>query len=420
LIFIQNKEENLDQRKLHKTVETIASQKFSSEKEMLVTVLNEIVSDKSIDITGGRIWKLEPDIFGYKILYQTGKIDKIAKDFVIKIEDYPSFEMLAAARTILGHESNEELRKKGIFKYSASGVGYKIKLKNKPFYEYVLALNSSHIDEELRLKLNIIATALTSQIKQRRLSASASHLKADIDKARELQKSILPEHEYKFHHFDIYGVTVPAEIVGGDFFDYLEIGDDKERLGVALGDAASKGVSAAAEAMYISGALRMASNFEIKITPLLKRMNQLVNKIFEDDKFSSLFYGELSTDRKGLFLYANAGHNPPIFYSSLKNKFETLNPTGPVLGPSPNSTYYIESINIKLNDVLVIYSDGLVEASNNKEIFYGEQRLTNLIRKVKDKSPKEIVYSILDDVVKFSKNGIYQDDKTLVVIKRTS
>ena len=78
----------MDQRKLHKTVETIASQKFTSEKEMLVTVLNEIVSDKTMDITGGRIWKLEPDKFGYKILYQTGKIDKIAQNFVIKIENY--------------------------------------------------------------------------------------------------------------------------------------------------------------------------------------------------------------------------------------------------------------------------------------------------------------------------------------------
>jgi len=410
----------LDQRKLHKTVETIASQKFASEKEMLVTVINEIVNDKSIDIIGGRLWKLDPEIAGYRILYQTGKNDKIRLNFIIEIENYPSFDKIAEARTILGHESNEELRSKGIFKYSASGVGYKIKIKNKPYYEYVLALNSSHIDEELRLKLNIIATALTSQIKQRRLSFSANHLKANIDKARELQKSILPEHEYRFHHFDIYGVTVPADIVGGDFFDYLEIGEDKERIGIALGDAASKGVAAAAEAMYISGALRMASNFEIKISPLMKRMNKLVNKIFEDDKFASLFYGELSTDRKGLFLYANAGHNPPIFYNSQKNKIEMLQPTGPVLGPAPEASYFLESINFHLNDILVIYSDGVVEASNDKEVFYEENRLVNLIKKVKDKNPKEIVYAILDDVIKFAKNGVYQDDKTLVVIKRTS
>jgi sigma-B regulation protein RsbU (phosphoserine phosphatase) len=164
----------------------------------------------------------------------------------------------------------------------------------------------------------------------------------------------------------------------------------------------------------------MASNFEIKISPLMKRMNQLVNKIFEDDKFSSMFYGELSSDRKGLFLYANAGHNPPIFYNSAKNKIELLNPTGPVLGPSPEAKYFIESINILVNDILVIYSDGVVEASNNKEAFYGEDRLIHLIKKFKDKMPREIVYGILDDVIKFAKKGIYQDDKTLVVIKRTS
>ena len=98
----------------------------------------------------------------------------------------------------------------------------------------------------------------------------------------------MPEHEYQFHNYELFGITQPAEIVGGDFFDYLEIGDDNDRLGIVVGDAASKGVSAAAEAMYISGALRMAASFEIKIAPLMKRMNQLVNQIFADDKFASL------------------------------------------------------------------------------------------------------------------------------------
>ena len=410
----------MDQKKLHKTVETIASQKFGSDEEMLTTVINEIVHDQSTGFTGGRIWKLHPEIEGYKVLYQTGRIDKIDKNFTIRALEYPVFEQLAQSRTILGHETIEALRKKGIFKYSASGVGHKTKLQGKPFYEYVLALNSKNIDEELRVNLSIIATSLTSQIKQRKISASADQLKANIDKARELQKSILPEHEYKFHHFDIYGITDPAEIVGGDFFDYLDIGENNDRIGVAIGDAASKGVAAAAEAMYVSGALRMATTFEIKISLILKRMNDLVNKIFEDDKFTSLFYGELSTYKNGLFLYANAGHNPPIFYRSAKNKFELLNPTGPVLGPAPQSKYYVENINIYLNDILVLYSDGVTEAANTKFAFYGEQKLITMIRKLKDKTPKEIALGILEDVIKFSKNGSYTDDKTIVVIKRTS
>lgn len=408
----------MNQKKLHKTVETIASQKFASDEEMLISVVNEIVNDPSIGFLGGRIWKLFPEIEGYKLLYQTGKMEKIDKNFVIRALEYPVFEQLSQSRTILGHETIEALRRKGIFKYSASGVGYKVKIHGKPFYDYVLALNSKNVDEDLRVNLSIIATALTSQIKQRKISQSANQLKADLDKARQLQKSILPEHEFNFHHFQIYGVTDPAEIVGGDFFDYLDIGENNDRIGIAIGDAASKGVAAAAEAMYVSGALRMATTFEIKISLTMKRMNELVNKIFEDDKFTSLFYGELSTYKNGLFLYANAGHNPPIFYKSLKNKIELLQPTGPVLGPAPQSKYFVENIHIYPNDILVLYSDGVTEAANSKGVFYGEQKLITIIKKLKDKSAKEICAGILEDVIKFSKNGTYTDDKTLVVIKR--
>ncbi len=408
----------MDQKKLHKTIESIASQKFENEEEMLKYVLEQIVNDKSFEVTGGRIWKLEPESFSYKLLYQTGKIDKIDPRFRIRLKNYPEFERIANERTILADETLTELKKKGIFRYSATGVGSRVKLNGKIYYEYILALNSDLLDEEFRLNMSIIATALTSQIRQKRILASATNLKADLDKARQLQKSILPEHEYKFHNYDIFGLTDPAEIVGGDFFDYLEIGDDQDRLGIAVGDAASKGVSAAAEAMYISGALRMASNFEIKITPLMKKMNQLVNKIFEDDKFSSLFYGELSTDKNGLFLYTNAGHNPPLFYSSRKNKVEYLLVTGPVLGPVPHAKYQIESINFFPGDILLMFSDGIVDSTNSKGEPYPEVRLINLLRNNKNRTPKEIALKILDDVLRFSKNGTYSDDKTLVVIKR--
>jgi sigma-B regulation protein RsbU (phosphoserine phosphatase) len=179
-------------------------------------------------------------------------------------------------------------------------------------------------------------------------------------------------------------------------------------------------VSAAAEAMYISGAIRMASNFEIKIYTLIKRMNRLVNKIFADDKFASLFYGELSNDKSGLFLYANAGHNPPIFVKHDSDEITLLNPTGPVLGPTPNGKYSVENINFATGDVLLIYSDGVTESTNTEFNGYGEVRLKDMLQKNKSLSPKEITYAILNDLIEFSKHGKYSDDKTLVVIKRIS
>ena len=117
-------------------------------RDRLQTVLNEIVHDQSTGFTGGRIWKLYPEIEGYRLLYQTGKMEKIENNFVIRALEYPVFEQLAQSRTILGHETIEALRKKGIFKYSASGVGHKTKIQGKPFYQFVLALNSKNIDEE--------------------------------------------------------------------------------------------------------------------------------------------------------------------------------------------------------------------------------------------------------------------------------
>ncbi|MBS3945266.1 MAG: serine/threonine-protein phosphatase [Melioribacter sp.] len=409
----------MDQKRLLKTIDSIASGYYKTDVELLQSVVKELVMSSKFNVTGGRVWKLSPSKKAYRLLFQTGNVQKIPDDFLLPLKEYPIFDKIANDRTILTDETNKTLISKGIFRYSASGVGKKISLGNKKYYEYLLAVNSDNIDEDLRYTLNIVATVLTSRLKERFLLQARKDLIQDIDKAKELQRSILPEHAYKFHFFEIFGVTVPADTVAGDFYDYLKIGDDEERLGVVVGDAASKGLAASAEAMYISGAIRMASTFQIKITPMMNRINQLVNKIFSDDKFSSLFYGELSIDKKGLFLYANAGQNPPLFYHKKSKTFSTLDPTGPLLGPAPNSRYETDSINFKPGDILVIYSDGVVDAANEKYEFYEENRLRKIIQSSLHLSAKEIVHSILDDVIKFeSSEPGYQDDKTIVVIKR--
>ena len=409
----------MDQKKLYKTIESVASQKFATEKELLEDVVQQIVKIEQIQLIGGRIWKLDPRKKAYRLIFQTGKVQRIPDNFSLLIKDYPFFEKVSYERTILGDETDEILRSKGILKYSASGVGRKVRIGEKRFYEYLLAVNSNMLGDDLRYTLNIVATVLTQKLNERYLSQSRKNLIEDIDKARLLQRSILPEHELKFYNYDIFGVTIPAENVAGDFYDYLKIGDDEERMGIVVGDAASKGLGAAAEAMYVSGALRMASTFQIKISLMLLRLNQLINKIFSDDRFITLFYGELSNDKKGLFLYANAGHNPPLFYNKKFDNFTSLQPTGPLLGPAPHSKFETDSINFHKGDILVIYSDGIVESANDKYDFYGEDRLKKIILESAALKPKVIATAILDDVLRFSTSeSQYQDDKTIVVIKR--
>jgi len=405
-------------RDLHQTIETITSKFFAAEIEMLVAVVQELVKQQDIQILGGRIWQFSVEKHGYEIMYQTAKKSKISDDFILSISDTPLFDNLERERTVLRVETNDFLKKKGIARYYASGVGNKIRLNGKKYYEYLIAFNSPNTSSEYKYSLNIIATVVTAKLKQWRSSKSERSLKADIDKARVLQKSILPQHEYPFFDYDLYGITYPAEIVGGDFFDYLEIGDDKDRLGIVLGDAASKGIAASAEAMYISGAIRMAMTFEIKIVTLMRRINTLVNKIFSDDKFSSFFYGELSNDKSGLFLYSNAGHNPPFFYKRKEKKIYYLNPTGPVLGPAPKANYTVESIMFEKGDILLIYSDGMIDSADKKFESFGEKNIEKILLENVNRSSKEIAALLIEAVVKYSDGGEYNDDKTVVVIKK--
>src|ERR1035437_6015041 len=158
----------MEPKKLYKTVETIASKSFTSNTEMLVSVIRELIENYSINLTGGRVWELDSENGVYKLLFQTGKLEKIDDNFSIKISEYPIFGVISKERTVVEKETDMILRSKGIFKYSASGVGDKIRYNGKLYYEYLLALNRNDKNKEFKFTFNIKATALKQKIKQRK------------------------------------------------------------------------------------------------------------------------------------------------------------------------------------------------------------------------------------------------------------
>jgi phosphoserine phosphatase RsbU/P len=405
-------------RKLYKTIETIASKKFPSDEELLTHALLEIVGIDEIKIKGGRIWKFEPRTATYVLVHQVGEIEHIKQNYRVKIKDYPIFYELPKLRTALASEQDQYLRRRGIFKFTATGVGEKIQWRGKTLFKYVLAFNADQLDGDIMATFNIISSALTSALRTRKIEEKAQVLERDLDKAREIQRSILPQHELHFHSYEIYGVSIADRIVGGDFFDYLKEEEDEDRVGIVIGDATSKGVSAAVEALYVSGALRMGFEYQTKISSLLARVNKLVNKTFSDEHFVSLFYCELGKDKNGLVVFANCGHNNPILFRSREGKCESLETTGQLLGPFPESTFGTENFLMKQGDILLLYTDGVTEAQDEHGNFFGENRLTDLLMKYKDFSAKEIAQHLLENVQIFSASGQYSDDKTLVLIKR--
>jgi serine phosphatase RsbU (regulator of sigma subunit) len=415
----------LEQRKLYRTLENAMKEfpHFEREEELLRYVLKEVISYEKIDITGGRIWQLSEDKRSYKMMEQLGEIEKIRKGYSLNLEAYPTFFEVGKQRTVITKETDKYLSQLGIHLYSATGVGEKYKVKDSQgkdqfVYQYILALNSTQLHENLLNTLNIISTAVSSMMRSRKIETKARAIEKELVKAREIQRSILPEHENVFANYEIFGISIPDKIVGGDFFDYIAFGNDSDRLGVAIGDAASKGFSAAAQALYVSGALRMGTENELKMTSVIKKINNLVFKVFPYERFVTLFYMEVYADDRGLCMYVNAGHNAPFHLKYASDEIEGLNSTGAVLGPSPDQEYKIDSFYFNKYDTLVLYTDGIVEAVNGKFEFYGEDRLKQELLNNKHFPAREIAANIMESVQKYSAKGKYSDDKTLVVIKR--
>ncbi len=312
----------MDQRRLYRTIESFAPEHFKTEKELLKHVLNEIVKTEAIRLKGGRLWQYEPATDSYRLIHQIGQIEMMETGYRIQVSRYPMFQHLVEQRTIIANETDGYLRTKGIVKYSATGIGDKLKNKTGYVFQYVMAFNSDHLDQDLLLDLNIISLAVTSTLRNKNIQQKADALAKDIDKAREVQQSILPEPFIHFYNYDVYGISQPDRIVGGDFFDYIFTDETKDRLCIVVGDAASKGFRAAAQALYVVGALRMGIAHHTKTASLMSGINKIVNRSFSEEQFVSMFYAELTDGQKGLLLYSNAGHNSPIVYHAQEQSIE--------------------------------------------------------------------------------------------------
>lgn len=409
----------MDQHKLYRTIQVLAEAPFRTEDQLVIHVMESIAKAQQIPIRGARIWKLEVSTGTYRLIHQSGEMEAIDKNFRIKVQEYPFFQQLQRKGTVIGRETNPHLVQKGIKMFSATGVGEKIQWKQLSLYQYVIGITAAYVKQEMAYTLNIISNALTSSMKNRKAEKKARELEADLDKARDIQKSILPEHELKFYNYDAYGISLPDRVVGGDFFDYLQASGDKERLAVVIGDAASKGLSAASQALYVSGALRMGVEYQTKIGSLMTRLNTLVNRAFAPEKFVSMVYAELNASDRGLVIYVNAGHNSPLVLRAGTNDVEKLPATGQIIGPFPREIYHSDFTILHRGDIMLLYTDGIVEAPNERGEMFGEGRLIHALTQHRKRTPRELCALITEEVQVHSRMAEYSDDKTVVVIKRS-
>lgn len=409
------------QRETYKLVEKLVSGKFKEPLELLIRLVKDIVDHKGFEITGGRVWEFIPEDLAYELRMQYGNVDKIPDNYRIYVQDQPFLINLVKERTIIKTETDRLLKSKGITLYSVTGVGPIVRTGNGKFFKYLLGFNAPEIKPTFAETLTIISSVATIAIKNILDTIEKNKIRDDLYQAAQIQRNLLPDHHLVFYDYDIYGTCIPDSEVGGDFFDYLQIeqkDEEEERLGIVISDAASKGLSAAVQALFISGAFRMGWSYSTRMSDLFSRLNKLVYKTFPYERFVTLFYCELTLASNRLVLYVNAGHCAPIHYRVDSDRITKLYPTGGLLGILENQKFKVENIRMHVGDILVLYTDGITEAMNVEHKLYGEERLIEVIKKSKNLSARDIALSIIEDVNKFSSKSDVNDDKTIIVVKR--
>jgi sigma-B regulation protein RsbU (phosphoserine phosphatase) len=214
--------------------------------------------------------------------------------------------------------------------------------------------------------------------------------------------------------YEVAGRTIPAQLVGGDYFDFIPI--DEKRWAICLGDVSGKGLPAALLMANLQATIRGQTLWSPSACDCMDRSNKLLFRSTDPSKFATLFYGVLNIQSNWL-CYSNAGHNPPLLMSNGREPVP-LTSGGIMLGLIENSSFEEEVVPLRPHDLLVIYSDGITDAENLQEEEFGEQRLVALLNQHRAASACDLVEKILAAVQFHSRGAEQTDDITLVVVKR--
>ena len=235
----------------------------------------------------------------------------------------------------------------------------------------------------------------------------------EIEIARQVQLALLPARHPQPEGWSLWSFMRPANDVGADLVDYIELPED--RLGVVLADVAGKGLGAALLTAKLQAMLRALVPGSPSLSDLGAQVNDILHKDGIDNRFVTLFYLELRPG-SGRLRYLNAGHNPPFV---LREKAtEALQASAIPLGMMAGTAYTEGEMTLEPGNLLVVYSDGLTEASNSKDEEFGADRLQAMLPRLRGLSAEEGVRLIIDEVNLFLGRERPHDDLSLVVLAR--
>ena len=239
-------------------------------------------------------------------------------------------------------------------------------------------------------------------------------LKNDLEIAREIQQAMLPKGPFEAEGVEAFGMTRPANTVGGDFYDVIPLRDG--RVLIALGDVAGKGSPAALLMALLLAILRTLADEGLEPAELVRRLNVQVMKQAPSTRFITLFLGVFDPST-GELSFVNAGQNPPLLRRA-SGRYERLRDGGVALGMFDRSQYIAGRTQLQPADVLVMYSDGITEAENPAGEPFDERGLEQVVDTRTWGSAKELGWAMFEAVERHTDERRLLDDLTVLVVRR--
>lgn len=238
-------------------------------------------------------------------------------------------------------------------------------------------------------------------------------IRTELELARQIQQNLLRPPPERWQNYRLAAKADPCYEVGGDFYDFFALSDTA--MWVVIADVSGKGVSSALVMSTVQATLHALVVGVHSFERLLWQLNGMIRDFTGGTKYLTLFLALLDSENRRLH-YINAGHNPPVLAHS-DGRFKLLEEGGTVLGLLPHVRFARAQTTLEPGDVLVLYTDGIVEASNRSDEMFGVEGLLRSIEATRQGgSPEEILTRVLSDVREFSAGEPPEDDQSLIVI----
>ncbi|MDH7603807.1 MAG: PP2C family protein-serine/threonine phosphatase [Melioribacter sp.] len=392
----------LDPKTFHRKLDSLLSKigQEKSGKDFLSTIVTELEKTFGYDlhIGNGRIYEERDNEYVLIFSKENHPMEKIPADS-------KAVQLLLKSKTYIFDNPevsiDNTVGRNGEYRIPAA-----ITVRGKEQrWIFIFDLMSGWIREEIELCLNAVRTVLNY-----RLTSEA--VKSEMEQAVQIQQSLLPLTAPEFEGLTIAGRSIPAEMVGGDLYDYFNF--DNEVFGVCIGDASGHGLPAALLVRDVVTGLRMGLEKHLKMVYTFKKLNNVIYRSVYSTSFVSLFYAEI--EKNGNIIYVNAGHPAPLLYDG--NEFIELDSTGLIFGALPEINIHRGHAFMKPNSLLILYSDGIIERKNSNENDFDITGLKKIIKEHFDKTPEQLLDIIFDTLYVYGGGKKWDDDATVVIVRR--